>query len=103
MSIGLERTSTHITFLAVLFQIYILGVSWPFDEWNRNFLKDFAGIEMPKRTLEDTSYIPDPSLIHSGDTFDILRLDGLDPMIAWAMGAATGKDPNHISLDFKTY
>ena len=49
---------------------------------------------MPERKFdgsdEDTSYIPDPSLISSGDTFDILRLDGLDPMIAWAMGAATG-------------
>ena len=49
---------------------------------------------MPKRTFEgseeDTSYIPDPSLIKSGDTFNILRLDGLDPMIAWAMGSATG-------------
>ena len=49
---------------------------------------------MPKRSFEgsdeDTSYIPDPSLIKSGDTFDILRLDGLDPMIGWAMGSATG-------------
>ena len=49
---------------------------------------------MPQRVFngsdEDTSYIPDPSLVKSGDTFDILRLDGLDPMIAWAMGSATG-------------
>ena len=28
--------------------------------------------------------------IKNGDTFNIMRLDGLDPMIAWAMGAATG-------------
>ena len=26
----------------------------------------------------------------NGDTINIMRLDGLDPMIAWAMGAATG-------------
>ena len=49
---------------------------------------------MPKRVFDgsedDTSFIPDPSLIKSGDTFQILRLDGLDPMIAWAMGSATG-------------
>ena len=73
-----------------------LGVTWPFDEWNLNFLRDFAGIEMPKRSFEgsddDSSYIPDPSLIRSGDTFNILRLDGLDPMIGWAMGSATGND-----------
>ncbi len=29
-------------------------------------------------------------MIRSGDTFHIRRLDGIDPMIAWAMGSATG-------------
>lgn len=29
-------------------------------------------------------------MIKSGDTFHIRRLDGLDPMIGWAMGAETG-------------
>ena len=57
-------------------------------------MRDYAGIEMPKRVFdgsdEDTSFIPDASLVKSGDTFNILRLDGLDPMIAWAMGSATG-------------
>ena len=28
--------------------------------------------------------------MYLGDTFNIMRLDGLDPMIAWAMGSATG-------------
>ena len=55
---------------------------------------------MPQRVFngsnEDTSYIPDPSLVKSGDTFDILRLDGLDPMIAWAMGSATGTSWYHF-------
>lgn len=32
----------------------------------------------------------DESLIRSGDSFCILRLDGIDPMIAWAMGSANG-------------
>ena len=53
---------------------------------------------MPERVFngsdQDTSFIPDPSLVKSGDTFDILRLDGLDPMIAWAMGSATGISHN---------
>ena len=78
---------------------FITGVSRPFDRWNLEFLKDFTNIDMPERKFEgsdeDTSYIPDPSLISSGDTFDILRLDGLDPMIAWAMGAATGISKTH--------
>ena len=58
---------------------------------------------MPKRVFDgsedDTSFIPDPSLIKSGDTFQILRLDGLDPMIAWAMGSATG-NCSLLFLDF---
>ena len=32
----------------------------------------------------------DESLIQTGDTFQILRLDGIDPMITWAMGSAVG-------------
>lgn len=32
----------------------------------------------------------DESLIRSGDSFCILRLDGIDPMISWAMGSADG-------------
>ena len=32
----------------------------------------------------------DESLIGSGDFFGILRMDGLDPMLAWGMGATTG-------------
>ena len=32
----------------------------------------------------------DKNLVKNGDTFNIMRLDGLDPMIAWAMGSATG-------------
>jgi hypothetical protein len=30
------------------------------------------------------------SLIQSGDFFGVIRLDGLDPMLAWAMGSTTG-------------
>jgi len=53
-------------------------------------------------------------MIRSGDTFHIRRLDGVDPMITWAMGSATGnqsfflikrpydnsskKRRNHVSL-----
>jgi hypothetical protein len=69
----------------------------------REFLSAFAGIDMPERDappeiLEvpeqrtdepNWSQVP-AELINNGDTFNIMRLDGLDPMIAWAMGAATG-------------
>jgi hypothetical protein len=32
----------------------------------------------------------DESTVQSGDFFGIIRLDGLDPMLAWAMGSTTG-------------
>jgi len=62
-----------------------------FADLNREFLSAFAGIEMNARNEDapEILYIPD-EMIKNGDTFNIMRLDGLDPMIAWAMGAATG-------------
>lgn len=33
-------------------------------------------------------------MIQSGDTFEIMRLDGVHSMIAWALGAATG----HVAI-----
>eukprot|EP00669_Euglena_mutabilis_P002329 TRINITY_DN12949_c0_g1_i1.p1 TRINITY_DN12949_c0_g1~~TRINITY_DN12949_c0_g1_i1.p1 ORF type:complete len:232 (+),score=64.01 TRINITY_DN12949_c0_g1_i1:1-696(+) len=34
--------------------------------------------------------VPSEDQIHSGDAFGGIRLDGLDPMLAWAMGSSTG-------------
>merc|ERR1712212_794152 len=66
------------------------GVTDYFANLNREFLKAFVGIEMPERDgAPDILEVPE-ELIKNGDTFDIMRLDGLDPMIAWAMGASTG-------------
>ena len=60
-------------------------------EANLDFLRDNVGIVMGKRPEGAPEVMPlDKTLIRSGDTIDIMRLDGLDPMIAWAMGAATG-------------
>lgn len=33
---------------------------------------------------------PGESEVRNGDMFGILRMDGLDPMLAWGMGATTG-------------
>jgi len=66
------------------------GVTDYFANLNREFLSAFVGIEMPQREgAPDILEVPQ-ELIKNGDTFDIMRLDGLDPMIAWAMGASTG-------------
>ena len=61
-----------------------------FADLNREFLSAFAGIEMNERDNAPEVLDVPAEMIKNGDTFDIMRLDGLDPMIAWAMGAATG-------------
>lgn len=42
-----------------------------------------------KRTSRDDPVLNE-SDIHSGDFFGVLRLDGLDPMLAFGMGSQTG-------------
>ena len=77
--------------LALFEPVLTQGVSEVFADMNREFLSAFVGIEMEPRAeaVPDILNIPEEE-ISNGDTFDIMRLDGLDPMIAWAMGAATG-------------
>jgi hypothetical protein len=43
---------------------------------------------MEMRDVKDVSV--DESLINSGDFIGIIRLDGLDPLLAWGMGSVTG-------------
>mmetsp|Transcript_35616 Transcript_35616/g.81625 ORF Transcript_35616/g.81625 Transcript_35616/m.81625 type:complete len:657 (-) Transcript_35616:66-2036(-) len=55
---------------------------------NIEFLKHYVGYDMAPR--EDSVDPLNESSIHSGDMFGIMRLDGLDPMLAWGMGSGTG-------------
>ena len=67
------------------------GVGDASGDLNREFLSVIVGIEMNARN-DDAPEILEVSaeMIRNGDTFNIIRLDGLDLMIAWAMGAAKG-------------
>ena len=80
--------------LALFEPVLSQGVVEMFADLNRDFLRAFVGIDMEERdadagTSQDILNIVKAN-IKNGDTFNIMRLDGLDPMIAWAMGAATG-------------
>jgi len=57
-------------------------------EDNLQFLKDHMDVVMEERNIQKVD-IP-TSEIQSGDFLGIIRLDGLDPMLAWAMGSHTG-------------
>jgi len=61
-------------------------------EWsaedNLKFLEDHMGVTMP---IRQTTRVDIPkSEVQSGDFLGIIRLDGLDPMLAWGMGSHTG-------------
>eukprot|EP00013_Stygamoeba_regulata_P028677 CAMPEP_0177665450 /NCGR_PEP_ID=MMETSP0447-20121125/21059_1 /TAXON_ID=0 /ORGANISM="Stygamoeba regulata, Strain BSH-02190019" /LENGTH=599 /DNA_ID=CAMNT_0019171541 /DNA_START=639 /DNA_END=2440 /DNA_ORIENTATION=+ len=58
---------------------------------NRDFLRDNANYDMVERTsgFQLAEELPE-STFQSGDFLAIIRLDGIDPMLAWAMGAHTG-------------
>ncbi|EGD78627.1 hypothetical protein PTSG_01605 [Salpingoeca rosetta] len=68
---------------------------------NVEFLRAKAFYELPERNTTDV--IPDESDIHDGDFFGVLRLDGLDPMLAWAMGAHTGHTTVALRFDGELY
>ena len=67
------------------------------EEQNVAFLKNTVQISMEKRTIYAVDI--DESIIKSGDMFAILRLDGLDPMLSWAMGSHTGHVVVALRLD----
>lgn len=55
---------------------------------NTKFMAEYANRDMKARTITEVDLPEDQ--IQSGDFFGIIRLDGLDPMLAWAMGSTTG-------------
>jgi hypothetical protein len=57
-------------------------------EANLDFMAKYPQFKMDSRPIQDVPL--NKSTIRSGDFFGILRLDGLDPMLAWAMGATIG-------------
>jgi len=63
-------------------------VSPSIGELNVDFLEKYTHFKYPPRD-EGLVIIPEDQ-IKSGDFFGIVRLDGLDPMLAWGMGSTTG-------------
>eukprot|EP01098_Paradermamoeba_levis_P015413 TRINITY_DN782_c0_g1_i5.p1 TRINITY_DN782_c0_g1~~TRINITY_DN782_c0_g1_i5.p1 ORF type:complete len:430 (+),score=164.24 TRINITY_DN782_c0_g1_i5:326-1615(+) len=70
-------------------------------ELNLKFLAGYAQLSMPKRSVQEVPL--NESEIHSGDFFGVIRLDGLDPMLAWGMGANTGHTTVALRIDGVLY
>jgi hypothetical protein len=65
---------------------------------NIDFMKKYAGFDMPPRD-QALNIVPDESEVKSGDAFYIIRLDGIDPLLAWAMGATNGHVTTAMWID----
>jgi hypothetical protein len=58
---------------------------------NLYFLQYYTELKPYMTPRSNANYVGlNESLIQSGDFFGVIRLDGLDPMLAWAMGSTTG-------------
>jgi len=68
---------------------------------NLDFMAKYPQKKMYPRATQDVEL--DESLISSGDFFGIIRLDGLDPMLAWAMGSTTGHTTVALWIDGELY
>jgi hypothetical protein len=86
---SVAETFESIYQTALLFEpVLTKGVSKESAERNLKFLRDYTHFDIEPRLGQIT--VPPESEIQSGDFFGILRLDGLDPMLAWGMGSTTG-------------
>lgn len=69
---------------------------------NVDFMATYPKFTMTQR--DPLSNLPPPAeKVHSGDFFGIIRLDGLDPMLAWAMGSTTGHTTVALWIDGELY
>lgn len=69
---------------------------------NVDFMAKYPQFKMEERDPK-TSLPPMEHEVHSGDFFGVIRLDGLDPMLAWAMGSTTGHTTVALWIDGELY
>jgi len=69
---------------------------------NVDFMARWPQFSMESR--DPLSGVPPPAeLVHSGDYFAVIRLDGLDPLLAFGMGSTTGHAVTSIWIDGELY
>eukprot|EP00727_Mastigamoeba_balamuthi_P009416 m51a1_g5097 hypothetical protein (539) ;mRNA; f:283703-285716 len=87
---GFAGTAVDVVRTAAMWAGYLTGHDMPaFSvEDNVRFMQSHMNYTMARRPV--TRVDVDQSEFHSGDFLGIIRLDGLDPMLAWAMGSRTG-------------
>ena len=105
----MEILTDEPTTIANLLQTVLLfipeftqGVDKKSAERNVDFINRYTPFTMEPR--DPSSNRPPPAeQVHSGDFFGIIRLDGLDPMLAWGMGSNTGHTTTALWIDGELY
>jgi len=87
--------------LALFHPLTTQGVSEEDAKINIDFLAKYANFKVFPRSVQEVPL--NESLIQDGDFFSVLRLDGLDPMLAWAMGARSGHTVMAIRIGGQLY
>lgn len=99
-----EDTPTTIANLLVTSELFApmstCAVSHHAASLNMDFMATYPQFPMKKA---GPHRIPDESEVHSGDFFGVVRLDGLDPMLAWAMGSTTGHTTTALWIDSELF
>jgi len=96
---GITMTIVDIWETLQLFLGALLGKSVPSwtAEDNAKFLEDHMGWQIEERSINLVEI--NESAIQSGAFLAVIRFDGLDPMLAWAMGAHTGHTTITLRVD----
>lgn len=94
--------SNLITTLKMFAPEFSQDVSDSAAQLNIDFMSKYTHFDIYPRD-PSLNVVPDESEVKSGDAFYIMRLDGLNPLLAWAMGSTTGHVTTAMWIDGELY
>ena len=94
--------SNLLTTLELFVPMFTQGVPDSVAKANIDFLAKYPKFNVVPRDPKLNIEIPEKE-IHSGDAFLIMRLDGLNPMIAYGMGSTTGHTTVALWIENELY
>jgi hypothetical protein len=99
---GFEAYSSLLSTIELFGGEFFQAVPPAVAKKNIDFLAKYAKVQVNPRD-PSLNFVPDENEVKSGDAFYIMRLDGLNPMLAWAMGSTTGHVTTALWIDGQLY
>lgn len=97
-----ETISNIIVTLETFVPEELPNVPEKYAQMGVDFMGKYAGFKITPRD-PSLNIAPDESEIQSGDVFYLMRFDGLNPLLAWAMGSTTGHVTTALWIDGELY